>query len=47
VREKEEAGGKGDRRNFQWLKGRKNLEEPLKIHKRIRRLVREEAGKLG
>jgi len=44
---RERAGGGGDRGNFQWLRGRKNLEEPLKIHERIRRLVREEAGKLG
>jgi energy-converting hydrogenase A subunit R len=47
VRKKEGAGGVGDRGDFQWLKGRTNLEEPLQIHKRIRRIVREEAGKLG
>ena len=43
----EKAGGAADRENFHWLAGGTNLEEPLKIHKRIRRLVREEAGKLG
>lgn len=32
---------------FQWLEGRDNLEEPLQIHLRIRRQVRQEAGKLG
>jgi predicted HAD superfamily phosphohydrolase len=47
VREEEKEGEKGDRENFHWLVGRKNLEEPLQIHKRIRRIVREEAGKLG
>lgn len=47
VREKERAGGKGDRENFHWLVERRDLEEPLKIHQRIRRQVREEAGKLG
>ncbi|RLC69305.1 MAG: hypothetical protein DRI26_09410 [Chloroflexi bacterium] len=47
VTEKEKQGHKGDRDNFQWLEGRKNLEQPLQVHKRIRRIVREEAGKLG
>ena len=47
VKAREKAVANSDRENFHWLAGRKNLEEPLKIHKRIRRLVREEAGKLG
>ena len=47
VRRREEAGGKGDRRHFQWLLGREDFDEPLQIHKRIRGLVREEAAKLG
>ena len=47
VREKEKAGGTGDRGYFHWLSGRKDLDEVIKTHKRIRRLVREEAGKLG
>lgn len=47
VREKWKEGGIGDRNYFHWLDKRRNLEEPLAIHKRIRRLVREEAGKLG
>ncbi len=38
--------GKGELK-FQWLEGRDNLEEPLQIHLRIRRQVRQEAGKLG
>ncbi len=43
-----EAWGKGSGEpKFQWLEGRDNLEEPLQIHLRIRRLVRQEAGKLG
>jgi energy-converting hydrogenase A subunit R len=44
---REKAGGAADRENFHWLADGSDLEEPLKIHKRIRRLVREEAGKLG
>jgi len=47
VRGKEEIGGSGDRDYFHWLAGRKNIDEVIEIHKRIRRLVREEAGKLG
>ncbi len=47
VREKERSGGVADREHFNWLVGREDLEQPLNIHKRIRRLVREEAGKLG
>jgi len=44
---KEKAGGVGDRGYFHWLSGRKNIDEVIEIHRRIRRLVREEAGKLG
>ena len=47
VKEKENIGGKGDRGYFHWLSGRKDIDEVIDIHKRIRRLVREEAGKLG
>ena len=47
VKEKEKIGGVGDRGYFHWLSGRKNIDEVVKVHKRIRRLVREEAGKLG
>jgi len=47
VRQREKAGGVGDRGYFHWLSGRENIDEVIKIHKRIRRLVREEAGKLG
>ena len=47
VRYKEKLGGKGDRGYFHWLAGRKDIDEIIKIHKQIRRLVREEAGKLG
>jgi energy-converting hydrogenase A subunit R len=47
VREKEIVGGKRDRRHFHWLHERPDIEEPSKIHKRIRRFVREKAGKLG
>ncbi len=47
VRQKEKAGGVGDRGYFHWLSGRKNIDEVIELHQRIRRLVREEAGKLG
>jgi energy-converting hydrogenase A subunit R len=47
VKEREEAGGKGDRENFHWLAGTKDISRPLEVHKRIRKLVREEAAKLG
>ena len=47
VREKEKTGGEGDRGNFHWLSGRKDLDAVVTIHKRLRRLVREAAGELG
>jgi len=46
VKGKEKKGS--DRRGyFHWLSGRKDIDEIVTIHKRIRNLVREEAGKLG
>jgi energy-converting hydrogenase A subunit R len=47
VRDKEKAGGNGNRGYFHWLAGIKNMAAPLEVHKRIRRVVREEAAKLG
>jgi len=47
VKETESAGGKGERNHFHWLSGRKDLEQPLGIHKRIRGMVRRQAAKLG
>jgi len=47
VIEKEKLGGTGDRGYFHWLSGGKDIDKVVEIHKRIRRLVREEAGKLG
>ena len=47
VKEREEAGGSGDREHFHWLAEGKDIATPLEIHKRIRHLVREEAAKLG
>jgi energy-converting hydrogenase A subunit R len=47
VREKEKAGSEGNRGYFHWLTGTKSIAGPLEIHKRIRRIVREEAAKLG
>ena len=47
VNEREKAGGTEDREWFHWLDGAKNITPALQIHKRLRRLVREEAAKLG
>ncbi len=47
VEEKEKTGGTEDRGYFHWLAGRDNIDEVVAIHSRIRKLVREEAGKLG
>jgi predicted HAD superfamily phosphohydrolase len=47
VREKEVTGGTKDREWLHWLDGTKDIAPALEIHKRIRRLVREEAAKLG
>jgi len=47
VKEKEKMGGRGERNYFHWLSGRKNIDEVIEVHKRMRQLVREEAGKLG
>jgi len=47
VKEKEEIGGEGKRGHFHWLAGSNDITEPLKIHSRIRHLVRKEAAKLG
>ena len=47
VREREKAGGTANRGYYHWLAGRQDLDELLAIHRRIRRIVREEAGKLG
>jgi len=47
VKGKEKIGGTGDRGYFHWLSGSKDIDEVIEVHKRVRRLVREEAGKLG
>jgi len=47
VKEKERIGGQGDREYFHWLAETEDISRPLEIHRRIRRLVREEAAKLG
>jgi predicted HAD superfamily phosphohydrolase len=47
VREKEKNGGKDDREHFHWLAEAQGISQTLEIHKRIRRLVRAEAAKLG
>jgi len=47
VSAKEKAGGSDNRNNFNWLAGKKDIYDVIALHKRIRQLVREEAGKLG
>jgi len=47
VKESEKAGETRDRGWLHWLDGTKDITTALEIHKRIRRLVREEAAKLG
>jgi len=47
VKEREKIGGTGDRGYFHWLSGSKDIGKVIEVHQRIRRLVREEAGKLG
>ncbi|GAH67213.1 unnamed protein product, partial [marine sediment metagenome] len=47
VKKKERTGGLDNRGYFHWLSGRKDIDEIIEIHKRIRHLAREEAGKLG
>ncbi len=47
VKYKEKLGGKEDRGYFHWLAGRKDIDNVIEVHKRIRKLVREEAGDLG
>ena len=47
VKGKELTGGVGDREHFHWMVGRRDLDQPLAIHKRVRMLVREEAARLG
>ena len=47
VKERESVGGRGDRSWFHWLAGSKDMAKPLEIHRRIRRLIREEAARLG
>ncbi|MBL7208843.1 MAG: hypothetical protein ISS52_01970 [Dehalococcoidia bacterium] len=47
VKGKEKAGGTGERGYFHWLAGIDDIAAPLEVHKRVRRVVREEAAKLG
>jgi len=47
VKEREKTGGYNNREHFHWLDETKDITPALKIHKRIRHLVREEAAKLG
>lgn len=42
-----EKGGSDDKGYFHWLAGRNGIDEVIEIHKKIRRLITEETGKLG
>jgi energy-converting hydrogenase A subunit R len=47
VLDKDKGNCKEDRQCFHWLTNNKDISEIISIHRKIRRLVREEAGKLG
>jgi len=47
VKFKEKWRGKEDQKYFHWLAGRKEIDDIIEVHKKMRRLVREEAGELG
>jgi len=47
VEERERAGGTEHREWFHWIAGSNDITRALEIHKRIRRLVRQEAAELG
>ena len=47
VKYKEKWRGKEDNFYFHWLAGRKELDDIIEVHKKFRRMVREEAAKLG
>lgn len=47
VKAKEKKESPGNKGNYHWLSGVGDFSQALSIHKRIRRLVREEAAKLG
>jgi energy-converting hydrogenase A subunit R len=47
VKRREQAGGSGNRSHFHWIAGKADITVPLEVHKKIRRIVRDEAAKLG
>jgi len=49
VQEREKRGAVGDRAAFHWLaeRDRARVDDVLEVHKRLRQLVRQSAGKLG
>ncbi len=47
VKGKEKVGGTGGRGYFHWLSGSKDIDEAIEVHRRMRRLVKQGAGKLG
>ena len=47
VLEMAEKGCNGDRNCFHWLAEKKNMQDIIALHRGLRKIVREEAGKLG
>jgi predicted HAD superfamily phosphohydrolase len=47
VKYKEKWRGKEEQTYLHWLAGRKDIDDIIEVHKKMRRLVREEAGELG
>ncbi|MCJ7763837.1 MAG: hypothetical protein MUO90_01595, partial [Dehalococcoidales bacterium] len=47
VRAMAKAVDNDNRNNFHWLSSKGDIYDVIALHKRMRRLVREEAGKLG
>lgn len=47
AREKEKLGGRENRDYYHWLSGKPVPESVIQAHKHLRRVVRQEAGKLG
>jgi predicted HAD superfamily phosphohydrolase len=47
VKEKEAAGGEGERNNFHWIVNKTDISQVIDTSRRLRRLVREKAGELG
>ncbi len=47
IKTKEKSEAADDRSHFHWLSGRENIDEVIEVHQKLRRRVREAAGRLG